>query len=127
MNRATVQDWLDRYVEAWRTNDPSQIAALFTADAVYRYRPYGGDKTAAIGRDAIVAAWLDEGDPPGSWQAAYEPYAVEDDRAVAIGRSEYFASGKGAARIYHNAYLLRFDADGRCAEFTEFYMREEPA
>lgn len=126
MNRASVQAWLDRYVEAWRTNDPARIADLFTEDAVYRYRPYGGDRTAAIGRDAIVTAWLDEGDPPGSWQAAYEPYAVEGDRAVAIGRSEYFASAKGAARTYHNAYLLTFAADGRCAEFVEYYMREEP-
>ncbi len=25
-------------------------------------------------------------------------------------------------QTYHNAYLLRFGPDGRCAEFTEFYM-----
>jgi hypothetical protein len=25
-------------------------------------------------------------------------------------------------REYHNVFLLRFDADGRCAEFTELYM-----
>jgi uncharacterized protein (TIGR02246 family) len=126
MNRADVQAWLDRYVEAWRTDDAAQIAALFTEDASYRYRPYGGDKNAAVGRDAIVAAWLEEGDPPGSWEARYETFAVEGERAVASGTSRYFASAKGPERIFHNAFLLRFAPDGRCAEFTEYYMLEEP-
>lgn len=125
MNRADVQAWLDRYVEAWRTNDPVQVTALFTPDAVYRYRPYGGDAHAISGRDAIVQAWLEEGDPPGSWEARYEPYAVEDDRAVAVGRSDYSPSEKGPARTYHNVFLLRFAPDGRCSEFTEYYMLEE--
>ena len=121
-----VQGWLDRYIEAWRTNDRGKVEALFTEDATYRYRPYGGDQHAAIGRDAILESWLEEGDPPGSWEAHYEPWAVDGDRAVATGRSDYFASDKGEARTYHNVFLLRFAPDGRCAEFTEYYMREEP-
>jgi len=125
MNQADLQGWLDRYLNAWRTNEPGDVAALFTEDAVYRYRPYGGDDRAAVGRDAIVRAWLEEGDPPGSWQAHFEPYAVEGVRAVAVGRSDYFASEKGPERIYHNVFLLRFASDGRCAEFTELYMLEE--
>jgi ketosteroid isomerase-like protein len=120
-----LQRWLDRYVEAWRTNDPAQVGDLFTEDAVYRYRPYGGDEHAAVGREAIIQAWLEEGDPPGSWDARYEPWAVEGNRAVAVGRSEYFATEKAEARTFHNAFLLTFAADGRCAEFTEYYMREE--
>lgn len=125
MNRADLQTWLDRYVEAWRTEDAHQVGSLFTEDAVYRYRPYGGDAHAVIGRDAIVAAWLEEGDPPGSWEAAYEPWAIEGDRAIATGTSRYLASAKGPERTYHNAFLLRFAPDGRCAEFTEYYMLEE--
>jgi ketosteroid isomerase-like protein len=120
-----LQRWLDRYVEAWRTNDPAQVGDLFTEDAVYRYRPYGGDEHAAVGREAIIQAWLEEGDPPGSWDARYEPWAVEGNRAVAVGRSEYFATEKAEARTFHNAFLLTFAADGRCAEFTDYYMREE--
>lgn len=127
MNRDALQSWLDRYVEAWHTNDPEQVAALFTDDATYRYRPYGGDQHASIGRDAIVAAWLEEGDPPGSWEASYEPFAVDGDLAVARGTSRYFASAKGPARTFHNVFLLRFAPDGRCAEFNEYYMLEEPS
>ncbi|HET6380380.1 MAG TPA: nuclear transport factor 2 family protein [candidate division Zixibacteria bacterium] len=125
MDRRQVQAWLDRYVEAWRTNDPEQIGALFTDDAVYRYRPYDEARNAVRGLSPIVENWLEEQDPPGSWEAHYEPFAVDGDRAVATGTSRYLASAKGPARTYHNAFLLRFGPDGRCAEFTEYYMLEE--
>jgi uncharacterized protein (TIGR02246 family) len=124
MDRSRVQAWLDRYLTAWRANDPDLIRALFTADAVYRYRPYGDDH-AVRGVEAILEAWLDEDDPPGSWDAEYAPYAVDGDRAVATGRSRYAATDDEPERTYHNVFLLRFADDGRCADFTEIYMREE--
>ena len=31
----TLARWLDRYAEAWRSNDADTIGALFTDDAVY--------------------------------------------------------------------------------------------
>jgi ketosteroid isomerase-like protein len=126
MSRSDVQAWLARYVSAWRANDPELIRDLFTVDAAYRYRPYGGDDHAARGIDAIVEAWLEEDDPPGSWEAEYEPYAVDGDRAVAVGSSRYLASETEPERRFHNVFLLRFADDGRCAEFTELYMVEEP-
>lgn len=124
MNRSAVQDWLDRYVAAWRANQPEPIEALFTEDAVYGYRPWENDDHTIRGRDAIVASWLEEPDRPAAWDAQYEPYVVEGDRAVAIGWSRYAATNDAPERTYHNAYLLRFAPDGRCAEFREYYMEE---
>ncbi len=49
-----------------------------------------------------------------------------DDRAVATGYSRYLATDEAPQRTWHNCFLLRFDDDGRCAEFTEFYMEEPP-
>jgi ketosteroid isomerase-like protein len=125
MNRSDVQGWLDRYVEAWRTYDRASIERLFTEDATYRYRPYPDPEQTVTGSEAIADSWLEEPDDPSAWDAHYEPYAVEDDRAVAVGWSQYRASATEPERTYHNAYLLRFAPDGRCREFTEFYMREE--
>jgi ketosteroid isomerase-like protein len=124
MNRSDVQTWLDRYVMAWKANEAAPIEALFTEDAVYGYRPWDSDEHTFRGRAAIVASWLDDTDAPGSWDAHYEPYAVEGDRAVAVGWSKYAADGDEPERTYHNAYLIRFAPDGRCAEFHEFYMLE---
>jgi ketosteroid isomerase-like protein len=126
MTHADVQGWLDRYIAAWRSNDADQIAALFTEDAVYGYRPFDHPEYTFRGRDAIIGSWLDDTDEPDAWEAHYEPYAVDGDRAVAVGWSRYLASGDEPERTYHNAYLLRFAPDGRCAEFHEFYM-EEPS
>jgi hypothetical protein len=122
MKHEQVQAWLDRYVEAWRTYDESQIGELFSQDATYRYHPYDSGEDVVHGREAIVASWLENRDAPGSWEARYEPYAVDGDRAVATGSSRYAASGDKPERTFWNCYLLRFDAEGRCAEFTEFYM-----
>ena len=75
------------------------------------------------GRDAIVADWLANKDDPGAWEATYEAWAVDGDRAVATGTSRYDDSdGK---RTYHNVFLLTFDADGRCREFTEIFETEK--
>jgi hypothetical protein len=109
--------WLDAYVEAWRTYDPAAIGALFSEDAQYRYHPWDDDPV--VGREAIVADWLANRDDPGAWEAEYTPFAVDGDRAVATGTSRYDdADGK---RTYHNVFLCRFDAEGRCREYTEVF------
>ena len=125
MNASDVQAWLDAYVAAWRANERGQIEALFTEDAEYRYHPWDVGDDVPRGHDAIVEAWFDEEDAPDSWDAHYEPYAVEGDRAVAVGTSHYQASGDEPERTYHNVYLIEFAPDGRCRSFTEFFMLEK--
>ena len=127
MTNADVQAWLDRYIEAWRTYDPGQIAALFSDNVEYRYHPWDDP---VRGREAVVRSWTapvgdaSGRDEPGTYDAHYEPYAVDGDRAVAVGRSTYLERPGGPIReIYDNCFLLRFDPDGRCASFTEFFVR----
>ena len=124
MDRSTVQAWLDRYVAAWKSYDRAEIEALFAPHATYRYHPY--DTAAVEGRDAIVKDWLDNRDDSGTYEAHYEPYAVEGDRAVAVGRSLYYSDASKATQTqaFDNCYLLRFDDEGRCVEFTEYFMTE---
>ena len=122
MDHASVQRWLDNYVEAWRTYDELKINALFSEDARYFYSPYGDP---VIGRSAIVANWLENRDAPGTYQAQYRPLVVEGNTAVANGRSTYYEpDGKTYLREYDNIFLLRFDDSGRCTEFTEWFMQK---
>ena len=100
--------------------DRAAIAALFAADARYRYHPY--DEPIA-GRDAIADSWLEEPDAPGSFAAVYECFAVDGDAAVAVGTSSYRDPDGTVSRVYDNVFLLRFDADGRCSDFTELYLK----
>ncbi len=129
MDRAQAQTWLDRYVAAWLSYDAKDIAALFTEDIAYRYHPYDEPIT---GREEVVASWLGEGnstgastrDAPCTYAAQYEPVAVDGDVVVATGTSSYRERPDGpVVRVYDNCFVMRFDAEGNCREFTEYYLR----
>ena len=118
---------------AWKSYDREAIAALFTEDARYRYHPYDAW---IEGRDAIVESWLGEGghegaptrDEEGTYDAAYQPVAVDEDAAVATGTSTYVTEPGGAVdKVYENCFVMRLDAEGRCSEFTEWFMQRPDA
>ena len=127
ISHATVQAWLDAYSRAWETYDLAEIAALFSQNAEYRWHPADDPE---VGREAIVHGWLNPGgnasdrDAPGTYAGEYHPYAVEGNKAVAVGTSTYWtdASRSTLARIYYNNWLLEFDDDGKCSSFTEYWM-----
>ncbi len=123
MDRAALQTWLDAYVAAWKSYDRDRIGALFAEDCVYRYYPYDEP---IRGREEIVASWLDEPDDPGSYDAAYEPAAIDGDVAVATGTSTYTKPDGSIRAVYDNCFVMRFDGAGLCAEFTEWFI-ERPA
>jgi ketosteroid isomerase-like protein len=129
VDRTAVDKWLEAYVEAWKSYDPEQIGALFADNVTYRYHPY--DKP-VIGREAVVESWLGEGDHPGAstrddegtYDASYRTVAVDGDVAVATGTSSYSATPGGPVeKLFHNCFVMRFDADGRCTEYTEWYVQ----
>jgi hypothetical protein len=119
ISQAHVQDWLDRYVAAWKSYDPQEIAGLFAEEADYRYHPWDDP---VHGRDAIVADWLENPDKPETWDAHYTPYAVDGDRAVAIGESRYTKEDGSFRALYYNVWTLRFDGEGRCVDYVEYFM-----
>jgi ketosteroid isomerase-like protein len=129
MDKAAVDEWLRAYVVAWKSFDREQIGALFADDVSYRYHPYDEPVT---GRAAVVASWLGEEehegastvDPPGTFDVEYRAVAVDGDVAVATGSSRYHATPGGPlTKVFDNCFVMRFDADGRCREFTEWYMK----
>jgi ketosteroid isomerase-like protein len=130
VDRDAVDRWLQAYTDAWKTYDPDQIAALFAQDVTYRYHPYDAP---IEGRDAVVRSWLGESDAtgvptrdePGTYEADYHAVAVDDDVAVAIGSTHYLeAAGE---RVFDNCFVIRFDAEGRCNDFTEWYIERPKA
>lgn len=115
-----VAKWLEDYVAAWKSYDPEAIRALFSEGATYRYGPY--DKPLE-GREAIVTGWLENRDEPNTYSADYKPIAVDGNTAVSNGRSLYYAAdGKTLIREFDNIFVIKFDEDGRCADFCDWYM-----
>jgi hypothetical protein len=129
MDRSDVDRWLEAYVTAWKSYRREDIEALFARDVQYRYHPYDDP---VEGRDAVVAAWLGEADPagastrdePGTYDASYHTMAVDGDVAVATGSSSYRSTPGGPInKVFDNCFMMRFDAEGRCREFTEWFMQ----
>ena len=121
LDRASVTAWLDAYVRAWKTYDPQAIGDLFSENATYAYNPFSEP---ILGRVAIVASWLEAPDTPGTYDGHYEPIMIEGDCAVTNGRSLYFEQDSSTPRAeWNNIFVLRFDHEGRCSEYREWYMQ----
>ncbi|MFI7705878.1 nuclear transport factor 2 family protein [Nonomuraea sp. NPDC049480] len=108
--------WIEGYVRAWNSNDPDDISALFTEDAVYYTEPYSAPWH---GREEIVRNWLDRQDKPGEATFEWHPVCVTEDVGVIQGVTTY------PDKTYSNLWVIRFVADGRCREFTEWWMRHD--
>ncbi|KAA0960315.1 hypothetical protein FQ142_15940 [Microbacterium sp. ANT_H45B] len=108
------EKWTAAYVGAWTSNDPAQIAALFSEDARYLTNP---DSEPRVGRADIVAGWLEDLDDPDTW--SFEWWIVREDAGFVVieGRTKY-----PAERDYLNLWIVRLDDEGRATEFTEWYM-----
>jgi hypothetical protein len=127
MTREEVDRWLAGYVSAWKSYDPDEIGALFSEGVEYRYHPYDEP---VHGRDAVVEAWLGESnhegassrDAEGTYDGSYRAVAVDGDVAVATGESICPKERGGPVVAWDNCFVMRFDADGRCREFTEWFM-----
>lgn len=115
----TFHGWLDRYFAAWASNDPAQVEALFAQDAVYSWGPFRDD---AVGRDAIVTAWVDGG-APSELRSRFEALAVAGDRGVAHW-SVSFGGETGTTEL-DGILVCDFDAEGRCTLHREWYDRRE--
>jgi len=121
IERQVVQNWLNDYVRAWKSYDPTAIGLLFAENATYYYNPFDEPLR---GREAIIASWLADPDTPNTFNAEYRVIAVDGNTAVANGRTTYTAvDGTSNARQYDNIFVIRFNDDGHCVDFTEWFMQ----
>lgn len=120
----TVTSWMTAYVRAWDSNQPDDIRALFTPDAVYLTAPFAEPRA---GVDAIVRGWLEDRDEPDDHDFRWSLAAIDGELAFVEGQTDYHATTDKPARIYSNLWVIRFAPDGRASSFTEWYMRQGAA
>lgn len=117
ISSARLDAWMAGYIAAWRSNDPGDVAALFTENAVYD--PQTGSPPWE-GRDAIVSAWIGVGDEPGTWRFTWSPLLELGDLAIITGETHY---DEDPPKTYRNLWVIEFEDDGLCRSFTEWYVR----
>lgn len=110
----TTTRWMQGYLEAWSSNDPDQIGALFTEDAEYFTDPFGEPWR---GRPGIVAGWLENADEPDSFTFEWSPLAITPDVSIVQGVTRY-ANGP----VYSNLWVIRFAPNGLARQFIEWWM-----
>lgn len=109
-----VQSWVERYRQAWESNDPDEIGGLFTEDATYRTAPFDPPRR---GVREIVDGWLEDRDEAGTTTFTWSVLVDSDELVVVEGTTLY------PDRTYSNLFLIALDEDGRCTSFTEWYMK----
>jgi hypothetical protein len=118
VDKQVVRNWIEGYIKAWESNDPGQIGALFSDQALYYTGPFDEPWQ---GRDGIVAGWLKRKDAPGTYSFRYEVLSAGDDVGIVRGWTEYF----DPKREYSNIWLIRFDDQNRSKEFTEWWVQRK--
>ncbi|WP_426228043.1 nuclear transport factor 2 family protein [Pseudarthrobacter sp. DSP2-3-2b1] len=114
-----VRSWMEKYIAAWTTNEPADIRALFTEDAVYETRPH--DRDAWRGREQIVDRWLEARDEPEDWIFDWNLLGTDGPLAFVQGFTDYL----GDRPVYDNLWVIRLEPDGRASAFTEWFMERK--
>ena len=120
VDRAGVATWMDAYRDAWISNDPAAVAALFTPDAVYSIDAFAEPWR---GREEIVRRWT-----AGIAQQVaftFEVVAVEEDVAVVHWNVFTQNVGDPIQVEYDGVLQLRFAPNGCCSEHLEWFFRRE--
>ncbi|GLY14055.1 nuclear transport factor 2 family protein [Kineosporia rhizophila] len=110
---AMLGSWIAAYLRAWQSNAPDDIGGIFASDARYFTAPYAQPW---VGREAIVAGWIARGDVPGSFAMDWDIVSCTEDVQVVRATTRY------PATTFSNLWVIRLDRDGRCREFTEYWM-----
>ena len=122
----TIEDlarWMDAYGAACVSNDPADVRALFSADAVYYTSPY---KPPWVGREKIVEMWTADPENQQELTFGHEPLSVEGDTGIAHWNMTWVTGTSDKARAELDGILvLRFDSEGRCSDHREWFFRRE--
>jgi hypothetical protein len=116
-SRARFDHWVQEYLDAWKTNKPDAIAALFTEEATYLTQAF---REPWSGREAIVKGWIERAPWQGKWSFDYRWWAVEGSVGVLEGITTYHSQGAQ----YSNIWVIRLERNGRCSEFREQWVRK---
>jgi len=110
-----ADNWIDRYARAWRERDADLAADLFTEDAVYRTHPL---RDPHRGRTAIRDHWRGHTDADNDLDLRFGIPLVDGNRA-AVERWATVEDDEDEVTLA-GCLVLRFAADGRCAELREY-------
>jgi hypothetical protein len=115
VEREQLDQWIDLYERAWRSEGTSLLAELFSSTASYKTAPY---EKPFEGLPAIAEMWESERESPDEvFEMTHGIVAVEGLTGVAEVEVFY---GDPVAQEYKDIWIIHFDDEGRCDSFEEW-------
>ncbi len=115
VDKAAVEMWVAGYERAWRTPGIEPLAELFTPDVTYVPSPWAQP---IVGLSRLGLWWdAERAGPDEPFTMTSEVVAVDGKAAVVRIEVTYLLDDPSRWR---DLWILRFDADGRCARFEEW-------
>jgi hypothetical protein len=123
MDETRIRDWLAAYHHAWTTDQPGDVARLFTEDVRYFTAPY---REPLEGIEALTDYWVGEGESRVAWSFEYQVLAQEGDLFVVRAVTTYPGGTRESdePEVFHNLWLVTLDGD-RASDFVEYFMLVE--
>jgi hypothetical protein len=116
MDKEQAAAWIAGYERAWRSPGTEMLAEVFTTDATYLQGPFDAP---LVGLPAIAGMWDEERTGPDeAFEMSSEIIAVDGDTAVARVEVTY---GDPVEEEFRDLWIMRFDEDGRCSSFEEWW------
>lgn len=125
MSEDDFNRWLAAYGRAWETGDAAAVISLFAPNAAYFETPFDPPM---IGHEAIQAYWR-EGAGLAQRDVAFEfdGVALSENLGLSHWTASFVRVPSGVRVRLDGVLSARFDTDGRCVEFREWWHRHEEA
>ncbi len=107
-----IDRWLDRFRDAWTTNDVDAVLALFADDVTYHETP---DRR--LDGDALRAEW-ETIHEQADIDLSLDVFARDDTRFAVQWNLAYRRDGRRHASA--GVYLIRLNAENLCTEFWQY-------
>jgi SnoaL-like domain len=123
MSPAALEGWLESYGRAWQARDPIVFSELFTATAEYYWEPF---REPQRGRHAIASAV--GAAFSGQSDVRFRFRLLTDSAApyVAHWTCEFIRISTGRHTTVDGIFVMRFNDQGQCEEFREWWHSDEP-
>jgi uncharacterized protein (TIGR02246 family) len=123
LTRAALEQWLQRYEQAWETRDAARAAEIFTTDATYRETPFAEPFKGRAGiRDYWAGVTADQRDV----DFRYDVIAVSGNVGVAHWSASLTQASSDAKVTLDGVFVLEFDAAGQlCRSLREWWHLPE--
>ena len=126
-NRDLVERWLAAYGAAWEEKDPSQLTALFDADASYFETPFSAPFK---GLAAIQAYWRGAVSAQQNIRFQAELWNIDGNVATAHWRATFTRVPANANSTLDGVFHLSFRSTASglaCTELREWWHYQETA